>query len=78
LLILADGAWGEKTVVEDREYLRAMLQPSQQLNLNYGLLWWVNANSRLVPGVPKDLVAVTFPFGTSNWNRAAGSARAES
>jgi CubicO group peptidase (beta-lactamase class C family) len=32
LLILAEGKWGEKVIVEDRAYLRAMLQPSQQLN----------------------------------------------
>ena len=57
LLILAQGAWGEKAVVEDRKYLRAMLQPSQQLEPSYGFLWWVNANSRRVPGAPNDLVA---------------------
>ena len=57
LLILAEGKWGEKPILEDREYLRAMLQPSQQLNSEYGYLWWVNAKSHLVPGAPTDLVA---------------------
>lgn len=57
LLILAQGKWREKPILDDREYLRAMLQPSQQLNSNYGFLWWVNTKSHLVRGAPGDLVA---------------------
>jgi hypothetical protein len=57
LLILAQGMWAEKPIVEDREYLRSMLQPSQQLNPRYGLLWWINVDSRLIPSAPTDLVA---------------------
>jgi CubicO group peptidase (beta-lactamase class C family) len=69
LLILAEGRWGGETVIADREYLRAALRPSQELNPSYGYLWWLNGQKEvargagkrtpgpLIPGAPADLVA---------------------
>jgi CubicO group peptidase (beta-lactamase class C family) len=58
LLIEAGGVWDGATIVEDREYLRAMLRPSQELNRCYGYLWWLNGQRpMLIPSAPADLVA---------------------
>src|SRR5215467_7575137 len=70
LLILAHGKWEGKDVVQDQDYLREMLMPSQSLNPSYGLLWWLNGQPRfqlagaetsqpgsLIPAAPGDLVA---------------------
>lgn len=69
LLILAGGQWQGETVIADRDYLRAALHPSQELNPSYGYLWWLNgqasaqraagprANGPLIPSAPADLVA---------------------
>lgn len=70
LLVLADGVWEETVIIEDREYLRESLLPSQEMNPSYGYLWWLNGQSHamrgagqtrtpgwLIPSAPKDLVA---------------------
>jgi len=57
LLILADGKWNGETVIADRDYLRAALTPSQNLNPNYGYLWWVNTRQSRFPDAPADMVA---------------------
>jgi CubicO group peptidase (beta-lactamase class C family) len=70
LLILADGKWDGKDLLQNRDYLRRMLRPSQDLNPSYGLLWWLNGKPRhqgagattsqqgpLIPAAPGDLVA---------------------
>lgn len=69
LFILAEGRWNGKTILADREFLRAALSPSQKLNPSYGFLWWLNgqpevargAGARvkgpLIPTAPPDLVA---------------------
>jgi len=70
LLILAGGVWNNQVVIEDSKYLRAALQPSQEMNPSYGYLWWLNgqrfvllANNKhrvkepLIPEAPDDLVA---------------------
>lgn len=70
LLILAEGVWDEKIVIEDRQYLRTALRPSQELNPSYGYLWWLNGQQSvrrgngsrrmkgpLIQDAPEDLVA---------------------
>ena len=76
LLILAGGSWNGDEVIQDREYLRAALQSSQELNPSYGYLWWLNGQSHvlrgagqrrvagpLIPGAPDDLVAALGALG---------------
>jgi len=72
LMIQAGGKWGNQTVIQDTQYIDAMLSPSQSLNPAYGYLWWLNgqdfsiqANARasrvngdLIPEAPRDLVAM--------------------
>jgi CubicO group peptidase (beta-lactamase class C family) len=76
LLILAEGIWMDQAVIEDKEYLRTALQPSQDMNPSYGYLWWLNGQpsvSRgsgerrvegpLIPNAPSDLVAALGALG---------------
>jgi CubicO group peptidase (beta-lactamase class C family) len=73
LLIQAGGKWAGKTIIENPEYLRAMLDSSQQLNPAYGYLWWLNGRrvvraagqeeAALIPSAPKDLVAALGALG---------------
>lgn len=57
VLILAEGQWDGEPVIADREYLGAALRPSQNLNPNYGYLWWVNTRQSRFPQAPADMVA---------------------
>ncbi|MEZ5365965.1 MAG: serine hydrolase [Bryobacterales bacterium] len=73
LLILNRGQWAGETVVDNPDYLRAMLDSSQKLNPAYGYLWWLNgrpvvraAGTRqptLIPSAPSDLVAALGALG---------------
>lgn len=45
LMVLADGKWGDQTVLADQQYLKAATTSSQNLNPFYGYLWWVNRNA---------------------------------
>jgi len=69
LVVLAGGKWGGQDLLRDSGYLKRMLTPSQALNPSYGLLWWLNGQSRiqfpedararsgsLIAGAPSDLV----------------------
>ncbi|MEY4702623.1 MAG: hypothetical protein RIR96_520 [Bacteroidota bacterium] len=68
-LILRKGIWNNDTLLKDRNYFEAMTQSSQQINLSYGYLWWLNGkssfmaptlqtvfNSSLVPEGPSDMI----------------------
>uniref|UniRef100_UPI00404B3586 serine hydrolase domain-containing protein n=1 Tax=Flavobacterium sp. TaxID=239 RepID=UPI00404B3586 len=51
LLILNKGVWDETTVLGDLDYYNAMINTSQNINLSYGYLWWLNGKSSVVfPG----------------------------
>ena len=74
LLVLARGQWKGQSVIGDRRYLTAALEPSQKMNPSYGYLWWLNGQrsivrgSRtvrgpLIPGAPDDLVAALGALG---------------
>ncbi len=72
LMISAGGQWAGETIIEDKDFLGAMLTSSQQLNPAYGYLWWLNGkefsqgtgsaarrrNSSLIAAAPDDLVAM--------------------
>jgi len=51
LLVLNEGKWDQEAVMQDRAYFNDMVSPSQNLNLSYGYLWWLNGKaSFMVPG----------------------------
>jgi CubicO group peptidase (beta-lactamase class C family) len=70
LLVLAKGSWNGRDLLHNSGYFERMLRPSQELNPSYGLLWWLNGQTRiqrpseaqatpgtLTPSAPRDLVA---------------------
>ena len=51
-MMLAGGSWNGTDLGCEPDYFRAALQPSQDLNPSYGLLWWVYDGERAkVPGL---------------------------
>lgn len=69
LLALRQGIWAGDTVIPPA-YLAEAMNPSQELNLSYGHLWWLNGQPSyqvvttqmvlpgpLIPSAPSDLVA---------------------
>lgn len=70
LLCLNRGIWDEDIVLGDTNYFEDMTKTSQNLNLAYGYLWWLNGKSsyklpssedvftgKLIPNAPDDLIA---------------------
>ena len=70
LMILAGGKWENKDIMQDKNYLRDMLNTSQNLNPSYGYLWWLNGkesamypssslvfSDSIASNAPADLVA---------------------
>jgi CubicO group peptidase (beta-lactamase class C family) len=69
-LILAGGQWDSTTVLGDMNYFTAMTTPSQDINLSYGYLWWLNGQESyltprlqllfdgpIIPTAPADMIA---------------------
>ncbi len=51
LLNLNKGIWNTDTIMKDTVYFKAMKNTSQNLNLAYGYLWWLNGKASLMtPG----------------------------
>lgn len=51
LLNLNKGIWNTDTLMKDSTYFRVMTNTSQNLNLAYGYLWWLNGKASLMtPG----------------------------
>lgn len=46
-LVLAKGKWNGKQIVPE-EWIRLSTTPSQSMNREYGLLWWVHQNGQLI------------------------------
>jgi len=70
LLVLNRGSWANDTIMYDSNYFDAMVNTSQDLNLAYGYLWWLNGKESfrypetevvfpgyLLPDAPADLIA---------------------
>ncbi len=68
-LILSKGKWNGSSILNDDAYFTAMTNTSQNLNLSYGYLWWLNGktstmvpqsqvvfNTALAPAAPADML----------------------
>jgi len=52
LLTLNKDVWANDTILHDTAYYKAMTNTSQNFNLAYGYLWWLNGkSSMMVPGL---------------------------
>lgn len=66
LLIQNKANWNGTAVLTDTNYFNQMVNTSQQINLSYGYLWWLNGkNSFMLPDLQ-----VTFP---GSWSTSAPS-----
>lgn len=63
LLILANGKWNGYAIIKTPKFLFEALEPSQNLNPNYGYLWWLN-NNNMNPYMPRDAI-----FALGHFNR---------
>ena len=67
-LILSKGRWNGNSILNDDTYFTAMTNTSQNINLSYGYLWWLNGKAStmvpqsqivfplsLVPNAPADM-----------------------
>jgi CubicO group peptidase (beta-lactamase class C family) len=70
LLILNKGIWSNDTLMQDTSYFRRMVNTSQNINLSYGYLWWLNGKASYMlpqtqivfpgswaPNAPSDMIA---------------------
>ena len=70
LLILNQGNWNGNQLMTDQTYFNDMVNTSQNLNLSYGYLWWLNGKSSFMvpqsqfvvpgsmnPNAPDDMIA---------------------
>ncbi len=70
LLISNNGIWDGEKIMNDEQYLSDMINTSQNLNISYGYLWWLNGkghymlpqsqivfNTDLIPEAPDDVIA---------------------
>jgi CubicO group peptidase (beta-lactamase class C family) len=57
LLMLNKGVWNNDTILKDAVYYNEMINSSQQLNLSYGYLWWLNGKASF----KLPTLTVTFP-----------------
>ena len=63
LMILAGGKWNGQPIMKDEAYFRAMLSTSQDLNLSYGYLWWLNGkDSHLTVRAARSTTAIKGPI----------------
>ncbi|MEZ6022586.1 MAG: serine hydrolase domain-containing protein [Hyphomonadaceae bacterium] len=58
-VVMAGGRWRDRVLLDNPDYFKAMLTPSQALNRGYGLLWWVGAP----PNAPRDTVSARGALG---------------
>jgi CubicO group peptidase (beta-lactamase class C family) len=73
LLTLNHDIWAGDTLLHDSSYYRAMSNTSQQLNLSYGYLWWLNGKaSYLLPGSPVVMSGSLIPNAPADMFSALG------
>ncbi|GAB4467485.1 MAG: serine hydrolase [Thermoflexibacter sp.] len=48
LLILNKGKWDKEVIMQDQEFFTQMINTSQNLNLSYGYLWWLNGKTSIM------------------------------
>lgn len=72
-VILSKGKWNGATLLNDASYFTAMTNTSQNYNLSYGYLWWLNGkSSTMVPGFQTVFPTVLVPNAPADMYMALG------
>lgn len=67
LLVLNKGSWGDKAILGDKSYFEQMTRPSQDINVSYGYLWWLNGKtSYRAPGLQFNIPGAITPNAPSD------------
>ena len=73
LLLLNKGKWNETTILSDTVYFNNQINTSQNLNLSYGYLTWLNGKSSyMVPGSQLMLQGYLIPNAPADMYAALG------
>lgn len=73
LLMLNNGIWNNTDIIKDKEYLKSMINTSQDLNKSYGFLWWLNGKeSYMIPGLTKVFTGKLIPDAPDDMYSALG------
>lgn len=73
LFTLARGVWNGDPVFADSSYYDQMLNSSQEVNLSYGYLWWLNGkDSYMLPGLQLTLPGKMLPEAPDDMVAALG------
>jgi len=50
-LVLNKGNWNNQIILQNKDYFESMVNTSQNINISYGYLWWLNGKeSSMLPG----------------------------
>lgn len=73
LLSLNRGIWASDTVMKDTSYFHHMINTSQNFNLSYGYLWWLNGKPTYMnPGIQAVLTGPLVPNCPADMYAALG------
>lgn len=73
LLMLNRGVWDTTKILKDTQYFRDMINSSQQMNLSYGYLTWLNGKaSYMVPGAQLVIPGMMMPDAPADMFCALG------
>lgn len=73
LLMLNNGKWENEAVIKDAAYVIALTNTSQNLNLSYGYLWWLNGKSSFMsPGSQLVIPQMITPNAPADMYAAMG------
>ncbi|MCF8243955.1 MAG: serine hydrolase [Saprospiraceae bacterium] len=73
ILTQNNGTWNTTPVLTDPAYFQAMTTPSQDLNLSYGYLWWLNGQPTYkLPGLQINIPGPLFPAAPDDMISALG------
>lgn len=73
ILIQNKCIWNQDTLLYDTAYVNQMTSTSQNINLSYGYLWWLNGKaSYMVPGLQLSFPGPYAPSGSSDMYSAIG------
>ncbi|HEY6506064.1 MAG TPA: serine hydrolase [Chitinophagaceae bacterium] len=73
LLLLNKGKWGQTTILNDTSYFNTQVNTSQNMNLSYGYLTWLNGkSSHMLPGLQVVFPGMLVPNAPADMYSALG------